>query len=471
VILKTLSLLNEFLPRNTSQTSKKGGTMAVFIIRSEAVGGPDSITERIEVRPWRLGGKSHQDFVIGSGANFNASGNILVEIIYSINDVQFFYTRNFLHYIPDEVSVASLEQSLEAFKVGVSDAFGFGDMLPETAVILRRNKHTYENNGEEQTYISYRLLISADISAGIGMDGPGSRMINIEIDVPEPEQGLEFMRQLVCEIGDVHQEQHPNPASLPAGSSDWSFVWQVNQRAYDQIAVEYKENYFSEPLLMEMFDTWLSGIPSGGQILDVGCGHGQPVIGRLLEKGYRVTGADLSPAMLERACQHFPTVRFINQLAAELNMESEFDGACSLSSLLYLDPIDLSHSLHRLHRALKPGGLLFLHAYDLHPSFRGRPYHVDIKQWMWGWTYGMDEAVQALEEHRFFRVLRAQDVTSQSERQEHVEKWYKQAQEEREAFLKDFPHAQYPAPDRHHPPRLMYKYVIVAQALETGHSK
>jgi len=41
---------------------------------------------------------------------------------------------------------------------------------------------------------------------------------------------------------------------------------------------------------------------------------------------------------------------------------------------------------------------------------------------MWAWTYSMDEAVQALEEHGYFKVLKAQDVTSEEERQTRIEK-------------------------------------------------
>jgi hypothetical protein len=63
--------------------------------------------------------------------------------------------------------------------------------------------------------------------------------------------------------------------------------------------------------------------------------------------------------------------------------------------MLYLDPIDLSHSIYRLYQALKPGGQLFLYAYDTHPSWRGLPYSVEINQWMWSWTYCMEEAAQA----------------------------------------------------------------------------
>jgi hypothetical protein len=67
--------------------------------------------------------------------------------------------------------------------------------------------------------------------------------------------------------------------------------------------------------------------------------------------------------------------------------EAAFDGACSLSFLLYLDPIDLFHGNYRLYWALQPGGTLFLYAYDVHPGWRGLPYEQQIGQWMWSWTY------------------------------------------------------------------------------------
>ena len=55
-------------------------------------------TETIEVRPWDLGGRHNQQFYIGSGVNFRADQNIWLEIIYSVEGAQIFYTRNFLHH-------------------------------------------------------------------------------------------------------------------------------------------------------------------------------------------------------------------------------------------------------------------------------------------------------------------------------------------------------------------------------------
>ena len=125
-----------------------------------------SIVERIEVRPWRLGGKSHQEFVIGGGSNFDASGNILVEIIYSVNDVQFFYTRNFIHHIDYGLPVPEDNDWIEDFRNGEHDWYGFGDMLPETSIFFRREKNSYQDeNIEDNLYVNYSLEISADTGA------------------------------------------------------------------------------------------------------------------------------------------------------------------------------------------------------------------------------------------------------------------------------------------------------------------
>jgi len=439
--------------------------MAVFECKSEEQDDKRAILERIEVRPWWIGGKRGQEFAIGSGGNFTENSNFLIEIIYSINDVQFFYTRNFVHYVEFDFSITERQEMLDKFKSGERDAFGFGDMLPETSIHLTRENKTYEEHGEQKSYAHYRLELWADIGAGICHESPGMRMINIKLELEDPQPGIEFMQQLLCEVADLLAQKHPDPAKIPEGSSDWSFTKLVYQKAYDQIALDYEEHYFSEPPLTEMFDAWLDRIPQEGHILDLGCGHGKPVIARLLERGFRVTGADISPVMLRRARLNFPNVTFVNQPAGGITFDTEFEGACSLSSLLYLDPIDLSHGLYRLHCSLKRNGLLFLHAYDLHPNWRGLPYHIALDQWIWGWTYGMDEAVHALEEHGYFKVLLAKDVTPEEARQKRIDDWYNSARENYEEQIKQS-HNLYPIrePDKSKPPVLSYKYAIVAQA-------
>jgi hypothetical protein len=151
-------------------------------------------------------------------------------------------------------------------------------------------------------------------------------------------------------------------------------------------------------------------------------------------------------------------------MVSDLRSEATFEGACSFSSLLYLDPIDLSHSLYRLYCALKPGGLLFLYAYDTHPGWRGLPYNVVLKQWMWSWSYGLEETAQALEEYGRFKVLAFRDVSTEEQKEKRMADWRKYTQEEHDKLVERLPTANIPAPDLSKVPRnLPYCYAMIAR--------
>jgi SAM-dependent methyltransferase len=191
------------------------------------------------------------------------------------------------------------------------------------------------------------------------------------------------------------------------------------------------------------------------------------VITRLLENGFRVSGTDLSPAMLSLARERHPGVNFENRMISELTYESEFDGACSLNSLLYLDPIDLYHSIFRLHQALKPGGFLYLFAYDSSPSTRGTPLREQFSSWLWGWDYGILDASAALEEHGYFKVIQAANVTTEEEKEQMIERWRKRELKRHEDFIKDgYPPGSTPPPPpdlTKVPDNLGYCYSILAR--------
>ena len=369
---------------------------------------PGSLTS-LEVRVWGLGGAPEQFFNIGSGTNFNGAANTWLEVLYTLRGVNLLYTRNFLHHYHGPLE-NSLEQ-LDKFAAGETDHFGYGDMLPETGMSLERHTRTFEG----KTYTSCSLEILLDTGAVFNFSSPGEELVTFKFPHISLEIGVSFMRQLAIELDQAHQGRHPDPGKLPAGSGDWPFALQLNRHAYNLVAPEYQEDYFSDPATAAQFDSWLQGLPAGGQVLDAGCGHGDPVIARLLERDFQVTGIDLSPEMLRRAQERFPSVPFHNLAVTQLDREAAFDGACSLSSMLYLDPIDFFHAIYRLYRALKPGGLLFLFGLDTHPGWRGHPFDQVLEQWMWAWTRSLPEAVSALEEHGYFRVLQAVEVTPPKE--------------------------------------------------------
>lgn len=374
-----------------------------FHVPEDDQADPAALTS-LEVRVWGLGGDPQQFFNIGSGTNFNGAANTWLEVLYTLRGVNLLYTRNFLHHYHGPLE-NSLEQ-LDKFAAGETDHFGYGDVLPETGMSLERHTHTFN----DQTYTSYSLEILLDTGAVFNFTSPGEELVTFKFPHISLEIGVSFMRQLAHELDQANQGRHPDPGKLPSGSGDWPFALQLNRQAYNLAAAEYQEQYFATPALTEQFDAWLQALPPGGQVLDAGCGHGDPVIPRLLAHGFQVSGIDISPEMLRRARERFPAIPFSNLAITQLDQQAEFDGVCSLSSMLYLDPVDFFHAIYRLYRALKPGGLLFLYGYDTHPAWRGHPFDQVLHQWMWSWTRSLDEAVGALEEHGYFSVLQAVEM-------------------------------------------------------------
>jgi SAM-dependent methyltransferase len=421
-------------------------------------------SERLDVNVWGTAGRPDQPFYIGNGVNFNASSNYWLEIRYSVRDIPIFYSRNILSS-PVSTNTDQLKSRMEDFLKDQVQVMGFGDMYPDTSLLLKRDKHTYDGPDDEPLEgVTYTLTITLDTGSVFGWSGPMERMVKF-IFYLEPEQADQFLRSFVDDIERANRGKHPNPADLPMGFSNWPLVHELNRRAYDKVSTSYSARYFENPHLAEAFNLWMEDLPKGGQILDAGCGHGIPVIEQLIKGGFQVTGCDLSSVMLEQARNKFPTVTFWECAINELEAEARFDGVCSFSSMLYMDPIDFYHSVYRLHQALKPGGLLFLFGYDPHPSSRSGLYHVDLKHWMWGGNRGIEETVQALEEHGYFKVLKTANVITEEERQEYIDRWCARKKKEHEERVKNLsPGDPIPVLDLSTPPaNLAYPYVVVAQ--------
>jgi SAM-dependent methyltransferase len=445
--------------------------MAKIEIIKEGYKDTPILTEIVEVRVWGMVGSEDQPFYIGSGVNYQANRSLWLEILYTVEGAQIFYTRNFLQYdLHSGLTAAQRETELDDLVQKGEGTFGYGDMLPDTKLHLTLEKFSYKDlDGVEKPSIHCTLKISTDTSAVFGRSGPADRSVDIVFPFIEQEDGVRFIRELIHEIDAVYQNKHPDPAAYPAGSSEWPFIWQLNQRAYDKISTHYREKYFQNPLLVDAFDNWLAQIPAGGHVLDAGCGHGDPVIGRLLEKGLQVTGSDFSPEMLRRASQQFPRANFIQTATPMIADNEKFDGICSFNSLLYLDPIDFLNSIYRLRNALKPGGLLFLYAFDSGPDWRGQPLGHRVGQWMWSWHYGMEEAASLLEEHGYFRVLETGKVQVDEKEGERIaQELEEEKREEEEYRLKQESNPtafRFPFPKKHIE-RSPYTYFVVAQRNE-----
>lgn len=105
----------------------------------------------------------------------------------------------------------------------------------------------------------------------------------------------------------------------------------------------------------------LLALAPGSAILDLACGHGRHAI-PLAERGYRVTGQDLSDVFLSRARVDANArgveVRWVHSDMREIPFESEFDAVINIFTAFgYLEnDAENQRVLHQVHKALRPGG-------------------------------------------------------------------------------------------------------------------
>jgi SAM-dependent methyltransferase len=112
----------------------------------------------------------------------------------------------------------------------------------------------------------------------------------------------------------------------------------------------------------DLYDNFLLSLvpPHTRDVLDVGCGMGR-LTARIARTGARVTGIDLSPAMIERAVSMngADNIRYVcgDVLAADLPL-AVFDCVISAATFHHMPP---EIALNRMTQLLRPGGRLIIH--------------------------------------------------------------------------------------------------------------
>jgi SAM-dependent methyltransferase len=109
----------------------------------------------------------------------------------------------------------------------------------------------------------------------------------------------------------------------------------------------------------------LLALPEGSSILDLCCGHGRHAI-PLAQRGYKVTGQDLSEVFLREAKKEAQArgvhAHWLHSDMRNIPFEKEFDAVINIFTAFgYLeDQGEDQKVLQQVHKALKPGGLFLL---------------------------------------------------------------------------------------------------------------
>ncbi|MDQ3864912.1 MAG: class I SAM-dependent methyltransferase [Actinomycetota bacterium] len=130
------------------------------------------------------------------------------------------------------------------------------------------------------------------------------------------------------------------------------------ESGYDRMAEQYlatRDPY--DPLALTALED-LASLPTGAVMLDLGCGAGVPVTRWLADRGFAVTGVDVSARQLELARTNVPDGTFLKADMTELAFAPEsFDAVVAFHSIIHVPRAEHPALLADIHRWLKPEGL------------------------------------------------------------------------------------------------------------------
>ena len=134
----------------------------------------------------------------------------------------------------------------------------------------------------------------------------------------------------------------------------------VVERGYDALAersLEWSQLVEGDPR-PRLVERFMSSLPDGAAVIDLGCGAGIPTTARLAER-FAVTGVDISTEQLRRARRLVPAARFVHaDMAAFDPGERSVDGVTACYSLTHLPADRQPALLSRIASWLRPGGVV-----------------------------------------------------------------------------------------------------------------
>ena len=155
-------------------------------------------------------------------------------------------------------------------------------------------------------------------------------------------------------------------------------------RRHARTWAELRASTVGSPLMEAgWLDRFRGLLPQGADVLDLGCGPGEPMARYLIGRGCAVTGVDTSPEMIAMCRSNLPQGSWHIADMRSLSLERVFDGILAWDSFFHLCPDDQRRlfSIFRAHAA--PRAALMFTSGPAHGealgTFEGEPlYHASL---------------------------------------------------------------------------------------------
>ncbi|MDB5648688.1 MAG: class SAM-dependent methyltransferase [Hyphomicrobiales bacterium] len=124
---------------------------------------------------------------------------------------------------------------------------------------------------------------------------------------------------------------------------------------YDRRATDWDRDRGKVLMEKGWLDKFVALLPSGGSILDIGCGSGDPVARYLIQQSYRVIGLDSSQRMIAMCERRFPDNEWIVADMRTIDLGRTYDGLLAWDSTFHLTPEDQEAVFSTFARHAHPG--------------------------------------------------------------------------------------------------------------------
>ncbi len=129
-------------------------------------------------------------------------------------------------------------------------------------------------------------------------------------------------------------------------------------KKYDKIASWWHERHKESKYGLAPIDRAISYCKNPVSALDVGCGSSGRVIGKLLNKGFCVTGIDVSEKMIEIAKSLHENVSFQVADICKWETDEKYDFIVAWDSIFHLPLSEQAPVISKLSKMLKNDGIL-----------------------------------------------------------------------------------------------------------------
>lgn len=132
------------------------------------------------------------------------------------------------------------------------------------------------------------------------------------------------------------------------------------KNTYNLIAKDWHEQSIPDDWWIEGTNSFISLLPKGASVLDVGCAGGVKAQ-YLVEHGLNLTGIDFSEKMIEIAKERVPEATFFVHDMKEIDtLEEMYDGIYLSAVVFHVPKNELVALLRKIAKRLKNGGYIYI---------------------------------------------------------------------------------------------------------------